>query len=151
MESRMLEKVTDDLLSIPPIIFRIIRNKFIRAALTDIGADITPNQFEVIRLLMEHGTLHVTDIGQHLEIARAQMTHLIDHLVDLNIVERQPDAYDRRTTNITLTSHGRKLLDEHWNVVQNAVSETMSVLSEKELNDLSDSLRKLRDMLVRLE
>ena len=151
MKSRMLEKVTDDLLSIPPIIFRIIRNKFVRAALTDIGADITPHQFEIIRLLMEHGAMHVTDIGQHLKIARAQMTHLIDHLAELNIVERQPDAYDRRTTNIALTSHGRKLLDEHWNVVQNAVSETMSVLSEKELGDLSDSLRKLRDMLVRLE
>lgn len=151
MNSNILERVTEDLLSIPPIIFRIVRNKLIKTTLIDTGADITPHQFEIIRLLMEEGTLHVAEIGQRLQIAKAQMTQLIDKLVDLNIVERKTDITDRRIINITLTSQGKTLLEEHKNSVISAVSETMSFLTEKELEDLSDSLRKLQDMLMRLQ
>ena len=129
MNTKILERATEDLLSISPIVFRIVRNKFIKAALTDIGAEITPHQFEIIRLLMEEGTMHVAEIGHRLEIARAQMTRLIDRLVELNIVERVPDETDRRVTNIALTDEGVRLLDEHWQILVNAVSETMSSLS----------------------
>ena len=151
MNNDILERVTEDLLSIPPIIFRIVRNKLIKTTLTDIGIDITPHQFEIIRLLMEEERLHVAEIGQRLQIAKAQMTQLIDKLVDLNIVERKPDLTDRRIINIMLTSQGRTLLEEHKNSVTSAVSETMSFLNDEELEDLSDSLRKLRDILFKLE
>jgi DNA-binding MarR family transcriptional regulator len=150
MNSRNLEIVAEDLLSIPPIIFRIVRNKLIKTTLIDIGADITPHQFEIIRLLMEEGTLHVAEICQRLQIAKAQMTQLIDKLVDLNIVERKLGKTDRRIINIALTAQGRTLLEEHKNSVIRAVNETMSFLTEKELEDLSDSLRKLRDILMKL-
>ncbi len=151
MDNDILERVTEDLMSIPPVIFRIVRNKFVRAALTDIGADITPHHFEIIRLLMEEGTMHVAEIGHRLEIARAQMTQLIDRLVELGIVERQPDTADRRTTNITLTTQGISLLEEHRHIVEEAIRETMSFLSDSELEELSGSLRKLWDILGKLE
>jgi len=151
MRSDILERVTEDLLSIPPIIFRIVRNKLIKTSIIDTGADITPHQFEIIRLLMEEGTLHVAEIGQRLQIAKAQMTQLIDKLVDLDIVERKSDNADRRIINISLTGQGKDLLEDHKNNVISAVSETMSFLSDEELEDLSHSLRKLRDILVKLE
>jgi DNA-binding MarR family transcriptional regulator len=151
MDTRILERVTEDLLSIPPIVFRIVRNKFIRTTLTDIGAEITPHQFEIIRLLMEEGTMHPAEIGHRLEIARAQMTKLIDGLVELDIVERVGDESDRRATNIALTPQGINLLEEHKQIIENAVSEAMSSLTDEELEDLFGSLRKLRDILIKLE
>jgi DNA-binding MarR family transcriptional regulator len=151
MNNDILERVAEDLLSIPPIIFRIVRNKLVRITLTDIGADITQHQFEIIRLLMEEGNLHVAEIGQRLQIAKAQMTQLIDRLVCLNIVERKADINDRRATIIALTRQGIALLEEHKNIVKRAASETMSSLTENELESLSESLRKIQDILVKLE
>ena len=151
MDKNILERVTEDLLSIPPVIFRIVRNKFVRAALTDIGADITPHHFEIIRLLMERGTMHVAEIGQRLEIARAQMTQLIEKLVELGIAERQPDANDRRITNIAITQQGILLLEEHKHIVEEAIREMMVFLSDAELEELSVSLRKLWSILGKLE
>jgi DNA-binding MarR family transcriptional regulator len=151
MNDKILERLTEDLLSIPPIIFRVVRNKLIRTAITDIGAEITPHQFEIIRLLMEEGSLHVAEIGQRLQIAKAQMTRLIDRLVESKIVERKPGMTDRRITNIALTGQGIALLEEHRDCVTKAARETMSYLTEKELENLCDSLRKLRDILYKLE
>ena len=127
MDKDLLEKVTEELLSIPPRVFRIVRNKLIRTTLIDIGAEITPHQFEIIRLLMEEGNLHVAEIGQRLEIARAQMTKLLDGLEELTIIERLHDPTDRRIINISLTSEGIRLLEEHRKLIENAASETMSV------------------------
>ena len=151
MRRDTLERVALDLLSIPPLIFRGIRKKVIKTALADIDVDITPLHFEIMTLLEEAGTLHIAEIGERLQIARAQMTHLIDKLVDLNIVERKMDIADRRIINITLTGRGRVFLKEHKNRLVRTTIETMCQLPDEELKDLANMLRKLRDILSKLQ
>jgi MarR family transcriptional regulator, 2-MHQ and catechol-resistance regulon repressor len=150
MQEAMLEEVAVDLLSIPPLIFRGVRRKLIKTVLANFDVDITPLHFEIIALLQETGTLHVAEIGEKLQIAKAQMTHLIDKLVDLNIVERKMDVADRRITNISLTDQGSVFFQEHKKRLISTTMETMSCLTDEELEDLSNMLRKLRDILSRL-
>ena len=151
MQSDIREKTVVDLLTIPPLIFRGIRRKLIKTTLADIDENITPHHFEIMRLLEEEGTLHVAEIGERLQIAKAQMTKLIDKLADLDIVERKTDVADRRTINITLTGQGRSVLEENKNSVMNAIREAISRLTDKDLEDLSDALRKLRDISSKLQ
>jgi MarR family 2-MHQ and catechol resistance regulon transcriptional repressor len=146
----ILEKVATDLLSIPPLIFREIRGKLIKTTLADIDVDITPLHFEIIRLLEKEGKLHVTEIGNRLRIAKAQMTKLTDKLVDLKLVERQTDVTDRRTCIITLSPRGKAVLEEHRASIMNAIRETMRQLSDEDLRNLSNTLRKLQDILSKL-
>ena len=151
MRSDSLGKVAVDLLSIPPLIFRIIRRKLVMTTLADTDVDIKLLHFEIMRVLKEEGTLHVAKIGDKLRIAKAQMTHLIDKLVELDFVKREMDSNDRRTINITLTEKGSKVLEEQDNLVINAVRDNMSSLTGKELEALSHSLRNLRDTLFKLQ
>jgi DNA-binding MarR family transcriptional regulator len=151
MRSDILGRVAVDLLSIPPLIFRIIRRKLVMTTLADTDVDIKLLHFEIMRVLKEEGTLHVAKIGDKLRIAKAQMTHLIDKLVELDFVKREMDSNDRRTINITITEKGSKVLEEQDNLVINAVREDMSSLTDKELEALSHSLRNLRDTLFKLQ
>ncbi len=145
-----LAKVSIDLLSIPPLIFRQIRRKVIKTTFGDLKGGVTLHQFEIIRLLENEGGLHIAEIGDRLHIARAQMTHLIDKLVQLKLVERQSDLTDRRTTIITLSSYGRAVWKEHKASVMHAVQETMAQLQDEDLRALSDTLEKLQEILSRL-
>lgn len=151
MQSDILDRITADLLSVPPLIFRGIRKKLLKTALANIDLDITPLHFEIMKLLHEAGTLHPAEIGERLLVARAQITHLIDKLVDLDIVERQTNIADRRMTNILLTMEGETFFEEHDSNIKNAIKETLSYLTDEELEGLSDSLRKLRDILAKLQ
>ena len=151
MREEILEKVAIDLLSIPPLIFRGARRKLIKTAFADINVDIKPLHFEVLRLLDKEGKLHITEIGEKLHIAKAQMTHLIDKLADLNMIERRTDITDRRTINITLTGSGRTFLEEHQNRLVSTAVDTMSSLTDEELEDLANTLKRLRDMLSKLQ
>ena len=150
MREDILEKAAIDLSSIPPLIFREIRRKLIKTTLADVDAGITPHHFEIIRLLDKEGKLHVAEIGDRLHIARAQMTKLIDKLVYLKFVERQTDVADRRTTTIVLSTYGKAVLREHKTSVMNAIRESMGQLSDEDLRDLSDTLRRLQDILSKL-
>ena len=150
MRSDILEKVALDLISLPPLFFRVTRRKLIKIVLSDIPVEITPLHFEIMRLLKEEGVLHAAEIGKKLQIARAQMTQLIDKLVDLDMVEREVGTADRRTMNIKLTGNGKMVLEERRNYMMSAVRETVSDLTDKDLTDLMDSLGKLRTILSKL-
>jgi len=150
MRGKILDSVADDLLSIPPIIFREVRKKLLRTALINMDVDISPVHIGIMKQLSEAGTLHVAEIGERLHIARPQMTHLIDKLADLGIVERHTATADRRMVNIMLTKKGKNTLEEHDRNIRKAMRDTLSGFTDKELDDLSDSLRKLRDLLSKL-
>jgi DNA-binding MarR family transcriptional regulator len=143
-------KVALDLLSIPSLIFRLVRRKVVRTTLADTNLDIKALHFEVMHLLKDEGTLHPAKIGEKLLVAKAQMTHLSDKLVELGFVKREVSSDDRRTINLTLTEKGRKVLEEQDNLVINAVKDNMASLSDEEIETLSNSLRNMRDILFKL-
>ncbi len=145
-----LEKVSIDLLSIPPLIFRQIRRKVIKTTLGELKGGITMHQFEIISLLEREGELHIAEIGDRLHIARAQMTQLIDKLVQLRLVERRTDLADRRTTIVNLSDYGRDVWKEHKAGGIHAVKETVAQFPDEDLQALSDTLGKLQDILSRL-
>ena len=147
MQKDVQERIAEDLLNIPPIIFRAIRRKLIKTTIAGCDVNLTPHHFAIIKLLEEDGTLHVAEIGQRLQIAKAQMTKLINKLVAMEMVERTIVLKDRRTHNISLTAKALTLLEEHKNNAKEAVREIMSGLTDQEMDNLSVSLRNLRDIL----
>ncbi|HEY40874.1 MAG TPA: MarR family transcriptional regulator [Dehalococcoidia bacterium] len=151
MNTEILDSIAEDLFTIPPLIGRSIRRKLLRIAMAHIQEDISPPHFEIMKTLEEAGVLHVTEIGERLQIPKPQMTHLIDKLVFLEMVERQPDANDRRIINITLTSKGKTLLKKHRRMIEDAIKKSLASLTDEELAELSTSLRKLRQIFLKLE
>jgi DNA-binding MarR family transcriptional regulator len=150
MKNGIINTVAEDLFSNMPLIGRSIRKKLLKTALTSFEEDIAPPHFEIMKLLEEAGTLHVAEIGERLQITRPQMTHLIDRLVELDIVERQMGIEDRRMINIMLTDKGKRIINEHDDDIRNATREMLACLTDEELEGLSVSLRKLREIFSKL-
>ena len=150
MRKSILNSVVMDLLSIPPLMRRSIHRKVLKTAFSQIQEDIALPHFEIMKTLKEAGTQHIAEIGERLLIPKPQMTHLIDRLVSLELVERQADAADRRIINIALTDKGRTVLEEQDRVIKGNFTEKLSCLTDEELQELSVSLRKLRDILSKL-
>ena len=149
-EKNHLDSVTDELFSTLPLIHRSIRRKLFKTAMGGFNKDITPPLFEIIKLLEESKSLHIAEIGDKLQIARPQMTHLIDRLVEMEIVERQTGTEDRRMINVTLTASGKKMLKEHEDDIRRATTEMLANLTPEDRAALSSSLTTLREIFSRL-
>jgi len=151
MTNQLLKGAVSDLLSIPPVLHRTFRQKVMIKTFGDIYEKITSIHGEIIRLLEEEGPLSIGRIGDRLMIAKAQMTQLIDKLVELEIVERRPVKGDRRKIEIALTDTGKGLMEEHRKNIDQSVRNLMSSLTEKDLKSLSDALVVVKDVLAMLK
>ncbi len=147
----ILDSVVEDVFSTMPLVGRSVRRKLLKSAIESFEAGISPPHFEILKLLEEAGKLHIAEIGERLQIARPQMTHLIDRLVELGLVEREPGTEDRRMIHVTLTAEARELIKEHEDELRKATMESLSSLTVGELEELSASLRTLREILSKLE
>jgi len=150
MREKILNSITEDLVTIPPLLFRSMRSKMLKNALAASKFHLTPLLLEIMKLLDEKGTLQVTEIGNKLHIARPQTTRMIDKLIDLGMVERQSGTVDRRTINIALSAKGKNSLKENGIHIRQVIGEFLSELTDEDLRDLSDSLRKLRDVFFKI-
>jgi len=134
-----------------PLVVRASRRKLLKTALTCIDESITPLHFGIMRALGEAETLHVTAIGDRLQVPAPQMTRLVDRLVAAGLVERRPDPADRRSINLALTEKGTMMMEQRSAAIKESVREALSSLSDEELQELSVSLRALRDIFSRLQ
>jgi len=150
MSKQLLKNAVSNLLSLPPVLHRTLRQKVLRATFWN-NEKITNLHGEIIRLLDEEGPLSIGQIGDHLMIAKAQMTQLIDKLVEIDTVERRAVKGDRRKIEIALTDTGKGLLQEHKKNIDTSIMDAMSSLTEKDLQDLSDSLSVVKDVLAKLK
>ncbi len=151
MDKDILDRVAFDLFSTLPLVHRSISRKLIKTVVTSFKEDIAPPHFQIMKLLEEAGTLHVAEIGERLQIARPQMTHLIDRLVELDIVERETNEEDRRMLNIRLKDKGKSIIKSRDKQVINATREALSGLTDDELKQLSMSLNNIKEIFSKLD
>jgi len=146
VRDQMLDALADDLFSVPALVVRASRRKLLKTALACIDESITPLHFGIMKALNEAGTLHVTAIGDRLEVPAPQMTRLA-----LGLVERRPDATDRRSINLALTEKGTTMIEQRSVAIRDSIKEALSCLTDEELREFSASLRTLRDIFSKLE
>src|SRR3981081_1135633 len=79
-----------------------------RAALTDLPGG--PRGYQVLSAAGQGTVGSQLALGQHLGLARAGMTSLLDDLEEASLIERRPDPADRRARRVVATQLGTELL-----------------------------------------
>jgi DNA-binding MarR family transcriptional regulator len=75
------------------------------------GADITLPQFRVLVVLATRGTLRMSALAVHLELAPSSTTRLIERLERKDLVERRASPGSRREVDVAITESGQELID----------------------------------------
>ena len=107
-------------------------------------------QYRLLGVLMRGGTLPMSELGKRLYISKPYMTILVDQLIREGHVERTPDTRDRRVINITITSSGSKHLKQAGALYKDDVKNLLSDLNTEDLEELCQSLEKLRSILSKI-
>ena len=129
----------------------VLHKKLLRMDRDSIGikGNLTRLHFAIMGILGE-GSLPVSELARTLMVTKPQMTHLVDQLVKLNIVDRQPDIRDRRVINLVLTENGLKLRDEMQQIVRETIRQKLAGLSRKDIASIADAMETLRTIGAKL-
>lgn len=80
----------------------------------DWAAGLTMPQIRVLFYLGKRGPQSVGDVATGVGVSQPSATETLDRLVRAGLVERTPDAADRRVVRNALTVAGREMADRPW-------------------------------------
>ena len=96
---------------------------------------------ETLRFIQEQKAPTMSDIAEYLKIAPPSATALVNSFVKEGIIERSPDAVDRRIVRLRLSKKGTALLKEVMRKREKAFARIISSLSKKDCAELSRILK----------
>ncbi len=100
------------------------------------GAGARRSHYAVLAALEERGPASQATLGRRCSIDRSDMVALLDEMADGKLVERSPDAADRRRNVVTITAAGRRQLRKLDGVLDAVQQEILAPLSPVEREEL---------------
>jgi DNA-binding MarR family transcriptional regulator len=107
--------------------------------------DITPAHLRALRTLNRHGTMRLSELSDHLQIAPRTATELADALESRDLARRRADPGDRRATLVEVTEHGASVLAEIRATRGTEAGRVFGRLSPADRAELARILSQLRD------
>jgi MarR family transcriptional regulator, organic hydroperoxide resistance regulator len=104
-------------------------------------------QIVALHLLRKCGTLSISAIAEKLELSLAATSHLVDRMVQQNLVLRIEDPADRRQKRVTIAADGLEVLDQ---LVQARMREAGQVIAALPPELSSQFEQVLEQVLVQL-
>ena len=99
--------------------------------------------FVALEALLHKGPLTISEIQDKVRLASGSMTAAVDRLEKLGLVVRRSSPNDRRARVVELTAQGKRLAASCFARHAKDLEALMSVLSEREMDQLYGSLKKL--------
>ncbi len=101
---------------------------------------------QVLAVLEEEGSMTVSEISRRFNIAKPNITPLVDRLSADGLVERQRSTLDRRVVNIAILDAGRERLRQTQESINRMITGWSDRITPEEFKELSDAL----DSLIRI-
>ena len=115
------------------------------------GFDFTLSEIKALSAFRGDKDYTMGELSKNAQVAMPSMTEMVDKLENHGIAERYRDKNDRRVVKVRLTSKGRRLRKEFMQRRLKEMKEIFGELSEIELNDLIESLKRARCILEKVE
>lgn len=96
---------------------------------------------------LERGNDLPSRVARALRLDPGRVTRIIDQLVALDYVEREPDQEDRRRCRLLLTPSGQSRLDQGKRTLTEGMTELLEGLSSEQREDLQRGLDAVRRVL----
>lgn len=123
--------------------------QFIAAKLRQEDIPLTPEQFLLIDLLWNHGSMSQQQLADMMQKDKNSVTQLADAIERKEFIIRQQNSKDRRSNTLVLTEKALKLRDEAKKKGISILDEMLDGISESELRSLLSTLHKLNENMSR--
>ena len=119
-------------------------NKFLIRQLSEHDLKgLVPSHGDILVKLFQESPLTMKRLAREIGRDKSTITTLVDKLVGLGYVRKEPDPVDNRAKLVSLTKKGKALLPEFKNISVNLQSKLYSSLSDQEKETLVELLSRI--------
>ena len=139
----MVELVIDKFWETVPPIWHITRAFHHTQAMQHF--DVTVEQFHILRRILK-GRASVSELADDKHISRAAASRAVDALVNRGLIERIPDAEDRRRVHLALSESGQELIDSMFQSSHSWMAEKFGQQKDDDLALIVEAMDKLHQI-----
>jgi DNA-binding MarR family transcriptional regulator len=115
-----------------------------RQSLSVDGAGLGPMEARALRFFARHSGCTQQDLVEHSGRDKAQITRIVQQLMERELLSREPDPNDRRRFNLQLTKKGLALQDAMHAQRKKLAADMLKDLSKEERQQLMGLLERMR-------
>ena len=143
---KKLEDIADDLMDS----FLVFSRRISRDGAHPGAKKFDPSR-AVLRVVLQHGPMRMSDISRHMGISKPYMTVLVNKLIREGLVERVSNPEDRRVVNVRITEAGREGIREFTKRVRETVIRNLASLDTEDISLLHESTKEIRSIISKLD
>lgn len=113
----------------------------IRALLSD--ADLTEQQWRVLRVVQESGDIDPTQISEQACLLLPSLTRILQKLEDKGLIQREKDQMDRRRQIVRIAPAGEQIIDDNLEASLAVIENTRTKMGAERYEALLDLLNEL--------
>ena len=114
----------------------------------DWAAGLTIPQLRVLIFLERAGLASVGEVAAGVGVSQPSATETLDRLAKSGLVERMPDASDRRVVRNALTPAGQEMIDQPWETRRAVLANALRHASEADREAIERGLALACDVLA---
>lgn len=122
---------------------RLVRAVYLDSAKMSRQYGLTGAQSSVVRTLFKDGPISSADLSRKLYVTPSNITGIIDRLDKKGLVERVPQATDRRIVRLQLTAQGQALGETLPDPIEKKLVARLSHMPPEQVQLLCDLTRQL--------
>lgn len=112
--------------------------------------DITYIHFRVLQYLLEEEGRNISEIARATAVRPSVLSRVVSQMEERELVVRQGDPNDNRSTRVYLTDTGRAKYAQAWPDAYRIIQQAFEVLQPEEREALGVSLKKVADHVCRV-
>lgn len=124
---------------------KLLMGKAFARSLRKKGIDLTPEQLQVLGLLLEEDACAMQEIAEEMVVDNSAITRIIDTLEKKGFVNRTISKEDRRVRLIAITPRGEKEAMASLELSQYYKSKLLEGISEQSLENFMKVLQQMRE------
>ncbi|RFZ89240.1 MarR family transcriptional regulator [Shinella sp. WSJ-2] len=118
-------------------------------AIADLG--IKPPHLDILVNLYRFQGISQQELARKLLVGRSNMSMLLPQLEKRGLIERNPDARDKRVLRLSLTADGRALTEKAMSIQTGLIERIMSQTPEDRCLQVADAMEDIIRILQTLE
>ncbi len=144
----MREQIVSQILGEFLILVPVLNKKILRENDLYKLDDLYPSHVQILLLLAKNKQLTMSEISKEIHVINSNLTPLVDKLIKLGYLKRQPSKKDRRVVHISLTAGGKKQVEKHKQYAVSYLTEQFEKLDDEQLKALEAHINAINGILV---
>ena len=130
-------------------IFRLVHSlkRKMSEQIESLDSEIAPMNIRVMKIITKKSPCTAIDIAHFLNRDKAQVTRLVNALINQELVKKSPNPEDKRSQLLVLTNKGEDIMTKVSNIDREMLQRMTKGMNEDELEQFSQIANKMAQNL----